>query len=173
MADHTAFKRAVALRGFAVGDFVNGGQDGQAVLEVARPTLDPAGRVHGVMLLTLNTSWLSDLSLDAALPDGASLFLVDQRGVVLARQPDDPDIVGRPLADDHFLRPILGSPVPGTAAGLARMAALVCSATRRSKGPARATGALVVVGIPESVAFEDVTRITREHLLGLCAASFS
>src|SRR5207244_1541194 len=114
VADHAAYKRAVALRGFAVGDFVGSGPDGHALLEVARPTLDPAGRVQAVLLLTLSTSWLNDLSLDAALPEGAALVLVDRSGVILAREPNDPALIGQPLPDNHDLRPYLGSPVPGT-----------------------------------------------------------
>src|SRR5688572_29043005 len=68
LAEHAAFKRAVALRGFAVGDYVEARPDGHATLEVARPVLDPAGRVESVFLLTLTTTWLADLSLDADLP---------------------------------------------------------------------------------------------------------
>src|SRR3954471_10096464 len=83
VAEHTAFKRAVALRSFAAGDFVGAASDGHTLLEVARPTLDPAGRVQSVVLLTLSTSWLSDLSLDVALPQGANLLLIDQSGLVL------------------------------------------------------------------------------------------
>src|SRR4051812_41353511 len=169
VAEHTAFKRAVALRSFAAGDFVGAGTDGHALLEVARPTLDPAGRVQSVLLLTMSTSWLSDLSLDAALPQGASLMLIDQSGLVLAREPYDPRLVGLPLADDHFLRAYLGSPMPGTTAGNAMDGIPRLYGYAPLEGPARATGAIVVVGIPDSVAFENVTRITQEHLIGLGA----
>jgi PAS domain S-box-containing protein len=167
VADHAAFKRAVALRGFAVGDFVGAGPDGHALLEVARPTLDPAGRVQGVLLLTLSTSWLGDLSLDAALPNGAALVLLDRNGVALTREPFDPNLIGQPLPDNHYLRPFLGSPEPGTTAGYGADGSPRLFGYAPLEGPARATGALVVVGIPESVAFEDVTSITRGHLLAL------
>jgi hypothetical protein len=167
VAEHAAFKRAVALRGFAVGDFVEAHPDGHALLEVARPILDPAGRVESVLLLTLTTSWLADLALDAALPHGASLLLLDQSGLILAREPHDPNIVGRRLPETHFLRPTLGSPTPGTTAGIGTDGTSRLYGYAPLEGPARATGAVIVVGIPEWVAFEDVNRITREHLLTL------
>jgi signal transduction histidine kinase/CheY-like chemotaxis protein len=167
VSDHPAFTRAIALRGFAVGKFDASSTGGQALLEAARPILDPAGRVESVLLLTMTTSWLADLSLDAALPSGANLVLVDQSGMVLASQPYDPSIVGRALAADHQLHPLLGSPTPGTTAGRGMDGASRLFGYAPLEGPARATGAVIIVGIPESVAFEDVTRITYEHLLAL------
>jgi signal transduction histidine kinase/HPt (histidine-containing phosphotransfer) domain-containing protein/DNA-binding NarL/FixJ family response regulator/HAMP domain-containing protein len=167
VADHPAFTRAIALRGFAVGEFDAASTGGQALLEAARPILDPAGRVESVLLLTMTTSWLADLSLDAALPAGASLVLVDQSGMVLASEPYDPSIVGQALAADHHLRPLLGSPTPGTTAGSGVDGTSRLFGYAPLEGPARATGAVIIVGIPEWVAFEDVTRITYEHLLAL------
>ncbi|MFN8637635.1 MAG: ATP-binding protein [Chloroflexota bacterium] len=167
VADHAAFKRAVALRGFAVGDYGEADANGQALLEVARPVLNPAGRVESVLLLTLTSAWLGDLSLDAALPDGASLMIVDQSGTVQARQPHDPALIGRRLPDELLARPALGAPTPSTTAALGLDGEPRLYGYAPLEGPARASGALVLVGIPESIAFEDVTRITREHLLGL------
>jgi PAS domain S-box-containing protein len=169
IASDAAFKRAVALRSFAVGDFVGVGSDGHTLLEVARPSLDQAGRVQSVLLLTMSTSWLSDLSLDAALPEGANLLVIDQKGTVLAHEPFDRNTVGQVLASSHFLRAYLGSPMPGTTAGTGTDGVARLYGYAPLEGPARATGAIVVVGIPNAVAFENVTRITQEHLIGLGA----
>ena len=169
VAQHDAFKRAVALRGFAVGDFVGSRADGHALLEVARPVLDPAGRVERVFVLTLTTSWLDDLSLDADLPRGSSLVVLDRSGTMLARVPHDEDFVGRALAEGDILRQFVGAPMPGTTAGVGPDGIARLFGYAPLEGPARATGAVIVVGIPEWVAFEEVNRLTREHLLALGA----
>ena len=169
VADHTAFKRAVALRGFAVGDFAGARPDGHALLEVARPVLDPAGRVESVLLLTLTSSWLADLSLDTDLPRGSSLIMLDQTGLILAREPHDPSIVGRRLPEGHYLHQFVGSPMPGTTAGTGADGTSRLFGYAPLEGAARATGAVIVVGIPEWVAFEELSQITRNHLLALCA----
>jgi hypothetical protein len=58
--------RVLALRGFAVGDFSRASSDEKAVLEVARPVLTLAGHVDRVMLATVGSGSLDDLSLDGA-----------------------------------------------------------------------------------------------------------
>lgn len=180
VADHQAYQRAVSLRAFAVGDYKVSASGEQVLLEAARPILNSAGRVESVLLLTMNTTWLNELSLDAALPAGASLLLLDQDGVMLARRPPDPGTVGQSLPPSHVLRGVLGATVPGTARGLGLDGAPRLYAYAPLEGPARASGAIIVVGIPESVAFADVNAITRQHLfeltmvavLALMAAAF-
>ena len=169
VAGHAAFQRAVALRGFAVGDFTSARTDGQALLEVARPVLDSAGRVESVFLLTLTTTWIADLSLDTGLPHGASLFMLDRSGLILVREPYDPAIVGQRLSESHFLRPYIGVPAPGTTAGIGVDGVARLFGYAPLEGPARGTGAVILVSIPEWVAFEDVNRVTRDHLLALSA----
>ena len=90
--------------------------------------------------------------------------MLDRSGLILAREPYDPDIVGQPLPDGHYLRPFVGARCPAPRPATARTAAPGCSGTRHWKARPGPPGAVIVVGIPEWVAFEDVNRITREHI---------
>jgi len=167
VTEHAAFQRAVAMRGFAVGEYGTDHRSGRALLEVARPILNAAGRVESVLLLTQTTSWLSDLSLDVAMPAGASLVLLDDDGTVLDHEPADEHVVGQRQVNAEGLSPILGAAEPGTFSSVGPDGGSRLTGYAPLEGPARVTRAIVVVGIPEQVAFEDVSRITREHLLAL------
>ena len=163
VADHPAFQRAVALRSFAVGKFVPSTEDGQTRLEVARPILNPAGRVESVLLLTLSSSWLNEMALDAVLPDGANLILVDRAGTVLARRPHNPDIVGNQVDPSHPLRSFLGASQPGTTAD--RLIGAISAA--RESGDVPFTEAdlelLALIADQAAIAIENARRYVHER----------
>jgi signal transduction histidine kinase len=96
LSDRAYFQRAVATRGFAVGDFQVGRVTGKTSLNVAHPLLGDSGAVEGVVFAAVDLGWLRQLVRDARLPDGSTLTVIDRYGTVLVRYPDE-DWVGRTL----------------------------------------------------------------------------
>lgn len=128
LADRAYFKRAVATREFAMGDYQIGRITGKAGVNFAQPILDSSGRVTRVAFVALDLSWLEKLAAEAELPTGATLTVVDGEGTILARWPDPEKWRGKSLASQAIWQSI----------------------TRDQQGTAEATG---TDGVPKLFAF--------------------
>ncbi len=95
VADRAFFRRAMATREFAIGDYQIGRLTRQATVNFARPVFGPDGRIQGVLFVAVGLDWLGQVAAHAELPPGAVLQLVDANGTILARSPDGERWVGR------------------------------------------------------------------------------
>ncbi|WP_207485817.1 PAS domain S-box protein [Arenibaculum pallidiluteum] len=90
-------RRAMETGTFVVGHYVKRLSDGLPVLPFAIPYSDGVGQPIGVLTAVLDLRWLGDYIATTGMPPNTAVTLVDAAGVVLARIPEMPDIIGRPI----------------------------------------------------------------------------
>src|SRR4051812_18668089 len=79
-ADRLFFRRTLATRDFAIGEYQIGRVTGKATLNVGHPILDETGAMHAVVFAALDLAWLKRLLATAQVPEGALLLIVDHVG---------------------------------------------------------------------------------------------
>src|SRR5262249_30134046 len=104
--DRPWFQRALASRGFAVGDYQIGRVTGKPSLGFAMPMLAEDGRVEEIIYAALDLAYLDRAINSAKLPAGATFTLIDRNGTVLARQPDPQAWVGKSIMQSELYRTI-------------------------------------------------------------------
>ena len=114
IADRDFFKTAVQTRGFSVGGYVSSRTTGRPGIGFAYPVLDEAGVPKTVVAITLSLAWLKQGLGEAQLPEGARVVVADGDGLVLGRQPDPEEWVGKSAAELPLFRSILAKGGEGT-----------------------------------------------------------
>jgi signal transduction histidine kinase len=170
--DRAYFQRAIETRDFAIGEYQIGRITGKATLVFGYPVLDDAGHVRAVVFAALALAWLNELAGQAGLPPGSMLTVIDRKGTILSRYPDDDKWVGKLMPESLVLKAILAQQGNGTteASGTDGIARLFSFAPFGG-GAAQRADAYVSVGIPAAVAFAGANRILARNLaaLGLVA----
>ena len=169
------FKRTVASREFAVGDFQVDPISGDAGLNVGYPIYSDDGALSGVLFASLGLAWASEFLRQATLPDGTTLLVVDREGTVIARSVDPEKWVGKNLAQVEVIRDMLRADGAGVSvsAGVDGVERFNVYAPIRAGGVQ--TNAYAAVGIPMAVARAEANRSLVGNLLILAlgaAASF-
>lgn len=90
------FKRALARRDFALGDFQVGRITHKPTLNAAFPLLDQNQQVRSVLFAALDLNWFNEVARRLQLPHSATMSVVDQNGTTLARYPEPERWVGQP-----------------------------------------------------------------------------
>jgi PAS domain S-box-containing protein len=93
------FKRALAAKAFAIGDYDLDGKIDRKSVSFALPIADSAGRFTAVIFAALNVEWVNQLAAESNLPAGVALSIVDSKGTLLARFPDSEKWVGKHIPD--------------------------------------------------------------------------
>jgi len=163
VADRTYFQGAVQYRDFAVGDYTIGRVSGKASLNFGYPVLDDNGTVQAVVLAALDLAWLNKLVAKAQLPPGATLTVIDRKGIILVRHPDPDKWVGKSMPETPLVKTIL-SRGAGTseAAGMDGVPRLYGFSPLGDTG-----GAYVSVGVPKDIASAAANRILARNLVTL------
>ena len=89
VADRPYFQRALKTRELIIGGALVGRSTGTPAMVFARGLWDEAGQARGVLFVALDLSWLKRQLAETRLPAGSTLLVVDSRGTVLARYPDE------------------------------------------------------------------------------------
>ena len=99
------FRRALAMRAFAVGDFPDRQAADKFTINFGYPVFDPTGQVQAVVFATLDLDWVSrfESTLPAQLPKGATWTEIDRNGKILARYPSPEKWIGRSFPDTALL----------------------------------------------------------------------
>ena len=152
------FKRAVATKNFAIGDYQVGAITGKPTINCGYPIFDDAGKLQSVVFAALDVSWFSRLSLQAGLPPGSTLTVIDRAGSVVARYPDAQKAAGQQPAGDAPVGTILSHAGNATTEfegtdGIRRLYAFTPLYGRQ--GP---PNGYVCIGIPSSVVFAQADR---------------
>jgi PAS domain S-box-containing protein len=92
-------QRALETRRFAMGDYFLRRTNGRAVLSFALPYRDADDRVAGVITALLDLGWLDAYLARRTLPPGAAFSLADRNGILLARTPSSPGLIGTRLPE--------------------------------------------------------------------------
>ena len=171
-ADRAWFEQAVRTRDFAIGEYQVGRVTGKPSVNFGHPALDNAGHVRAVVFAALDLAWLNELAREAGLPKGSTFTVIDRRGTILVRYPDQGEWVGKLMPESLVLKAIAAQQGHGTteAPGVDGVPRLFSFAP--FGGTPQSAGAYVSVGIPAAVAFADANRMLARNLaaLGLVAA---
>ncbi|MSP93614.1 MAG: HAMP domain-containing protein [Myxococcales bacterium] len=170
IADQSYFQRAIEAGGLAIGEYEVGRVTGRNTLNFAMP-LNDGGTLLAVVYVAIDLAWLDDLAVEAGLPEGAVLMVIDRTGTILNRYPG-PEWIGKAVPDAPITQAILGHQGPGTAHvhGLDGVERVYGFAPL--KGTAKMGDAYVSIGIPTSVVFREADERLAKNLviLGLVSA---
>jgi len=168
VADRPAFQGAVRTRGFAVSDYIISLITGKPSLSFAYPVLDDAQGVRALVAATLDLTWLDEFVARVQLPEGSTLSVVDQAGVILARYPDPERWRGQSvempatqpfLAEGEWVYEADGVDGVPRFYGLARLCCV------------SAGSVYVRVGISKAVVFAEANRTLQRNLIALGAVT--
>jgi diguanylate cyclase (GGDEF)-like protein len=169
-ADRSYFRRAMATREFAVGDYQIGRITNRASINVGYPLLDASGRVQTVVMAALDLGWLNNLTESASLPPGSVMTVVDRNGTVLLRHPDPNEWIGRSQAALPIIQTILreheGVAREQGIDGVDRLVAFTPLGSTAADA-----SAYVSLGVPATVAFAAADAAFRRGMIGLSAAA--
>jgi PAS domain S-box-containing protein len=156
-ADRSYFRRAKGSKSFSIGDYQVGRVTGRGSVNFGYPILNRSREVGAVVFAALDLAWLTQLTGEARLPDGASLSILDSQGTILARFPDPEKWTGKPVPDaplfqilqlrDQKTRELIGVD------GVKRLYAFTTLSGKPQTGQM-----YVVVAIPKEIAFAQVNR---------------
>jgi diguanylate cyclase (GGDEF)-like protein/PAS domain S-box-containing protein len=98
------YKLALKEKHFVTGRFVIGKLQGLPILPTALPLLNQQGQVERIVLVPINVAWLERLLKQARIGEDATITVLDKHAVIMARQPADPQRIGKtslfkPLVD--------------------------------------------------------------------------
>ena len=114
VADRTYFRRALAKRDFAVGDFQISRITGKSTVFLAHPLIGRGGEVEGVVAAGIDLDWLHEMLNGASFPQGTVLSLVDSQGTIIARSPEHNGIVGKKIAELALFQKLIARTGQGT-----------------------------------------------------------
>ncbi len=165
LGDRAYFRRAVATRQFAIGEYQIGRATRRATLNVAYPALDERGDLRAVVFAALDLAWLNRLVAGADLPPGSTFTVIDQNGTVLVRHPEPAAWIGRTLPREE-VRGLFGtrSGVAEAAIfdGVPRLFGFTPLLDGRERGDL-----LVAIGIPRRTVLAQIDRALRQNLAWL------
>ncbi len=97
-ADRTYFKRTLATRSFAIGDYQIGRISGKPSITFAMPVFDNGGLLKGAALVALEINHL-DFGLKDPIQTGMQITVTDRNGAILATDGQHSGAVGTRFAD--------------------------------------------------------------------------
>ena len=166
LADRADFKRAVASRALAVGDYQIGRATKKASVNVAYPVLGEEGAIRSVVFAAIDLASLNQLVREARLPERSTLTVVDRHGTVLIRHPDPERWVGKTLPDTPDLAVVrarrTGVAEAADADGIPRLLGFVPLLDGGEAGDV-----YVSIGIPKDVALASANRLSKWSVVTL------
>ncbi|MGE5215732.1 MAG: ATP-binding protein [Chloroflexota bacterium] len=166
------FRRAVAVKGFAIGDHHVRGAPPRHSLSFALPVLNRSGAVRVVIFAALDVNWINQLAAQSHLPAGVVLSIVDSKGILLARFPETDKWVGKHIPDASLFEMLrLRNQVSRELVGLDgvdRLYALKPLSLHPAAGQM-----YVMVGIPKALAYGQVNQVLARNLIWLTLVSLT
>jgi len=167
------FRRALAARAFAIGDFPDAQPACKPIVNFGYPVFDPAGKVQAVAFAALDLDWISrfESALPAQLPKGATWTEIDRNGKILIRYPAPEKWTGQSFQEKSLLKIVFSQNrgvvdakssdgVPGYHAFAAIRSQLVPD------------DAVTILGsIPKDILFAEADRRLMGNLIGLGVAA--
>ena len=170
------FRRALATRAFAIGNFPDGQAAGQPTVNFGYPVFDSDGQVQAVVFAALDLDWVSSFEsvLPGQLPKGATWTEIDRAGRILVRYPSPEKWIGQPFPEKSLLKTVFSQNhgvveatsadgIPGYHAFAAMRSQLVPDDV-----------VTILSSIPKQILFAEADRRLTENLTGLgIAAGFA
>jgi PAS domain S-box-containing protein len=167
IGDRLHIRLAHETGSFAIGEYIRSRNQNRPALSFAMPYRDQTGALAGFITALVDLRWLEDFLVRKPLPVGASITIADRQGIVLARVPEVPSVVGKPLP--HTYQPLLKA-AEGGSVELIGLDGVV-----RVQGyspPSVGTrGLLIIAGLDKAAALAPVHRTMLRSLGVLSAAT--
>ncbi len=168
--DRAYFQQTLETRDFSAGDYQIDRITGRPALNFGYPILSQTGSVQAVVFAVLDLGWLNQLPAHMQLPPDTSLTLLDRNGVVLIRYPEK-RLVGQHLKEISLAKIILSQRREGTMEALDFDDVPRLIAFAPMAGTTLKQSAIIVVGIPQKVAYAPVNKLFLQNLSGLGLAA--
>jgi PAS domain S-box-containing protein len=167
------FRRALATRAFAIGDFADGAAVNKFTIDFGYPVFDSTGPVQAVVFATLDLDWIShfESALPAQLPKGATWTEVDRNGKILVRYPSPEIWIGQSFPETSLLKIVFsedhGVVETTSSNGIPDYHAFAAMHSRFVPDEV----VTILSSIPRQVLFADADRRLTENLAGLGIAA--
>ncbi len=170
-ADRAWFTSAWRTRDFVAGGYVIGRMTRRPLATFAYPVLDAEGDLQMIVAAGMDLGWLNDLVAQIDLPAGSVLTVIDDNGVVLARNLEPEKWVGQTAPDTPVVQAILARREQGVveAAGIDGVGRLYAFASLGDRWSG--VNAYVTVGIPAAVVHARANQILARNLAALGLAT--
>ena len=108
LGDRDYFQEAIRTRDFSIGAYQIGRVTHKISTNLAYPVLDATNTINGVVFIELDLGALAKKLIETTKTTrGMTLTIVNDRGIVLARQPDPEKWGGKSLSNSRMLQHIL------------------------------------------------------------------
>ena len=163
------YERALAVKGFAIGDFGIGGITKRPNFYFAQPVYDARGEPIAMALAALDIDRLNQSIRELQLPEGYVVGILDRDGTFVVRWPDPEDFVGKIFPDKPITQEVLnagrsGDEFTGEMEGVEGVSRLY--AFKRVLGVPN-NDLFVYVGIAPEVAYADINNALRQNIIVL------
>jgi diguanylate cyclase (GGDEF)-like protein/PAS domain S-box-containing protein len=101
--DRRAFMNTVKSRQFSAGDYGVGKISEKATIGFGYPIFNAQGKVDGVIAINFNFDHFNNLLHQAVLPIGTVFNIIDCNGVVIDRNLNPENFIGKKVRDDVFM----------------------------------------------------------------------
>jgi signal transduction histidine kinase len=164
-SDQLWFRRTIEADDFTVGDFHVGRITGIPVLVLSYPFHMVEGEPPAVVFAALDLHWLNryTFKIESQLPAGFTIIQIDENAVVLARQPDAEQWIGRSMIEDSSFREILKQK-KGVIETSDKQDITYLYAFAPLQSSLRKQTVYMILGIPRHLAFADSNRALRRNL---------
>ena len=113
-ADRAWFQLALHTPQLIVGDVVFGRILKKPVVTLARAIRDDMGNPTAVLFVSLDQAWIKEQLASTDLSGGVRIWVVDAKGTIVARHPDEDGWTGRDAADHPAVKGVLAGRSEGT-----------------------------------------------------------
>lgn len=162
VADRSYFKEAMRTGGFAIGDVVIGRVTQRPTIQFALAVIGRDGRPDGIVLTSIDLSYLAGRLAAVGLPPDATLTLADRNGTVLVRLPDHEQWVGKPLPAPYWTSLVAHRGTVADLPGLRGQPRITAVADPIAENLDTIT---VAVGLSPASAFADIDAATRRGVV--------
>jgi len=97
VAERSFFRDAIRRLDFVVGEYRLDRASSAASVHTSYPVRDKSGALTGVVFADLDLNWLKTLAVDAKLPKGSTVTVIDRQGKVLIRYPEPQKYMDHPI----------------------------------------------------------------------------
>jgi len=173
VSDRAFFRRVLAARGFAVGEYVVGRITGKPTLHLGYPVLDRKKEVAGVLAAGLDLDRLGAAAgaSEHRLPPGSTVACVDARGTVLFQRPAAEGRVGRAFPVREVVEAVVAGRRGVLEADRPPRGEVMVYAVAPVEGPAGGGGIFAVTGTPRRILHAAADRQLARRLGWLSAAA--
>ena len=91
------FQRSAAGEDFVAGGYVVGRAVGRPVVPFGMPARNSQGQISGVAFVSIDLAEMAKIVAANPLPMGSRVLITDRDGLVLAANPPEPQLLGKPV----------------------------------------------------------------------------